>query len=226
MKCGTGIAKLKYKERENWQKYVYLLLFEDGVTKVGVTTQPEKRFKNIENSSGRKIKGYYLSKPCANAHKIESKILNRFSENRVKGEFFKNGNVKEMLDIIKTHPKKEGEKPCENDISELMSLLFGEYKIEKPKIHCKICMCPIDLWNPLKTYKSDKSCWLVEDLLGILHKHEKEFIKVEDLIKEIKKEVEQYEDIPDVGDTVEELLFIAKDIDRITEEEKGKYFVY
>ena len=128
--------------------------------------------------------------------------------------------------ILKTHPKKEGEKPCENGITEIMNLLFEEYKTEKLKIHCKICMCPIDLWNPLKTYKSDKSCWLVEDLLGILHKHEKEFIKVEDLIKEIKREVKQYGDIPDVDDTAEELLFIAKDLDRINEEEKGKFFVY
>lgn len=74
---------------KNYDKSVYLLEFQDGTIKIGVSKEPEKRIKTIINQSGRILKNKYITESISNSFTIESKIKNRYRKNRLNGEYFK-----------------------------------------------------------------------------------------------------------------------------------------
>ena len=86
----TIINKLKkFKPIKNSNGgYVYILLANDNTIKIGITTNPLIRIRQIENASGKQIEDVYISKPCSNYSDIEIDIHNFFNKYRLKGEWF------------------------------------------------------------------------------------------------------------------------------------------
>ena len=83
-------------------------------------------------------------------------------------------------------------------------------------IHCDYCHCPSDMWEPLATYRSDKSCefysdvsdiaWNIEELTGT------NVISFKTLLHKCKSFKKDYPDIPDFSSTVMECYNILVDM--------------
>ena len=82
-------------------KSLYLLEFLDNTIKIGVSQDPNKRIKTIINQSGRILKNKYITPIISNAFKIESKMKNKYKQNRLNGEYFKVSYEKVKKEIIK-----------------------------------------------------------------------------------------------------------------------------
>ncbi len=67
---------------------VYIIENELGLVKIGISSKPERRIKEIANASGLNITKKYFSKPCDNFAKIEKKLHEEFKTVRKKGEWF------------------------------------------------------------------------------------------------------------------------------------------
>ena len=67
---------------------VYVIENELGLVKIGISSKPERRIKEIANASGLKITKKYFSEPCYEFAQIEKKMHHYFSKNRKKGEWF------------------------------------------------------------------------------------------------------------------------------------------
>lgn len=91
--------------------------------------------------------------------------------------------------------------------------------MEKHKIwgrtdyHCEYCGCPIDKWTPMDTYKSDRCCELYSDFFNIiwdLEAIEKPYRYI-DVLKECLKFKDEYPDVPDFQESVNEMVDIGVD---------------
>jgi len=71
---------------EKIRKNVYVIECE-GATKIGISGDPHRRFKQIESASGRKIINRFLSKPLRDAYLFEQRILCKFQEHKLIGEW-------------------------------------------------------------------------------------------------------------------------------------------
>lgn len=71
-------------------KVVYIAMREDGMVKIGITSSPERRKKEICSSSGFRITKFYQSPVCSNASIIEKYLHEKFKHVRENGEWFKN----------------------------------------------------------------------------------------------------------------------------------------
>lgn len=67
---------------------VYVALRQDGLVKIGITSYPERRKKELENGSGFKIEKFFNSDIYSNANKIESLVHKTLSDQRKQGEWF------------------------------------------------------------------------------------------------------------------------------------------
>jgi len=68
--------------------HIYLLEFEDGVIKVGISTKPHQRIHQIHRSSGRVVKRKYV-KASPKARAVESEFIKKYQNCRIKNtEFF------------------------------------------------------------------------------------------------------------------------------------------
>lgn len=70
-------------------KRVYLVGFDDGMTKVGVSKNPEARKCQIEKASGRKSVEFFVTEATEFAFKVESEFMVHFAALRADGEFYK-----------------------------------------------------------------------------------------------------------------------------------------
>lgn len=68
--------------------YVYVILTSDKTVKVGKTINPYKRFKQIENSSGKEIINWNISNLCANYSDIEENLHKKLKPYNLKGEWY------------------------------------------------------------------------------------------------------------------------------------------
>ncbi len=91
-----------------------------------------------------------------------------------------------------------------------------EIQTRRDGLHCDLCRCPIEIWQPYKDYPSDRSCelfYLLEHLIagekgkpftigGFLEKHgeqiEKEFPDLKNLNGVLWQHIEQQIDIGDM----------------------------
>lgn len=76
------------KSQKKNTKSIYIIKFTDGIIKIGVSKDPEKRIRTIERNSGRLTKNKYITEPINNSFQIENKLKNKFKENNIKGEFY------------------------------------------------------------------------------------------------------------------------------------------
>lgn len=70
--------------------YVYIIENQDnGAIKIGVGNNPEKRLKQLQTGSVSELELVYRSNLCSNAFEIESFMHNNFSENHIRGEWYR-----------------------------------------------------------------------------------------------------------------------------------------
>lgn len=79
------------------KKHIYVALELNNTIKIGISKHPSKRFREIENSSGKTIIKTYISPPTINASKIEKLVFSKFGLNRLKGEWFDNITFDEVV---------------------------------------------------------------------------------------------------------------------------------
>jgi len=69
-------------------KFVYLLINENGHSKIGVSKDPVSRAKGLQNGSGYDIHEIYYWAVKDSAFRIESHLHKNFKEDRINGEWF------------------------------------------------------------------------------------------------------------------------------------------
>ena len=79
------------------KKHVYVALELNNTIKIGISKHPYKRFKEIENKSGKTIIRTYISPSSINALKIETLVFKKFGLYRLKGEWFENITFEEVV---------------------------------------------------------------------------------------------------------------------------------
>ena len=68
---------------------VYVIEYENGICKIGKTTDIETRFKTLSKMSSSKVTGkLFFTNSTANYSKIEKEVHNALKEHRSHGEFF------------------------------------------------------------------------------------------------------------------------------------------
>ena len=84
-----NFSVLTEKKESKVLRCVYVILFDDESVKIGVSKDPKKRINTISHSSGKKIVESWFSDLLENAFDVEHKAHKRFSEKRLKGEYFR-----------------------------------------------------------------------------------------------------------------------------------------
>lgn len=92
---------------EEGQKYVYVIGFTDGTTKVGISQNPERRISTIEKQSGRTIREYRISDsfPAKTAFEIECLMKQALAAYSMEGEFF-NVPFKKVIGLLDYYVKE------------------------------------------------------------------------------------------------------------------------
>lgn len=69
--------------------YVYVVQGDDdGPVKIGISDDPKRRFRQIQNSSGRSLVRTWVSHLIAYPRSMEAQLHRKFSEHRLPGEWF------------------------------------------------------------------------------------------------------------------------------------------
>ena len=76
------------KTKQNLIGYVYVIEFEDGSVKIGMSINPEQRIKSISASNQSKLTRKWISNAVSDFQKLEFKAHNHFKKFRLNGEFF------------------------------------------------------------------------------------------------------------------------------------------
>lgn len=84
-----NLSVLTEKKESKVLRCVYAILFDDESVKIGVSKDPKKRINTISHASGKKIVKSWFSDLLENAFDVEHKVHKRFSEKRLKGEYFR-----------------------------------------------------------------------------------------------------------------------------------------
>lgn len=85
-------------------KYVYLIEdIESGKKKIGVSSNPEKRLKQLQAASSNKLDLVFYVK-AESAYRLESDLHKRFTESRLHGEWFGSDlNNLEVMNYAKSY---------------------------------------------------------------------------------------------------------------------------
>lgn len=83
--------------------HVYVIENTLGVVKVGIATNPAKRFKAITASSGLPIVQSHLSPLCLNYLAVEKALLAYFKDFRVQGEWLQGIDYKTVCSALDSH---------------------------------------------------------------------------------------------------------------------------
>ena len=67
---------------------IYVVEKENGVVKIGISQDAEKRVRALSKQGGFKIVNLFYTKPCSNAYEIEREMHTRYKESRIDGEWF------------------------------------------------------------------------------------------------------------------------------------------
>lgn len=81
---------------------VYVIEFQDGVVKLGISKTPNKRIKTIEKQSGRNVQRTYLTPKLARekAQSLEQILKGKFASKNLNGEFYSE-RFKTVVDELK-----------------------------------------------------------------------------------------------------------------------------
>lgn len=109
-------------------KVVYLLKSCDGLVKVGVTSDFEKRLKIIEGQSGRAIDSAYFTRYCSNSFSVETEFKHVYHANKIKGEWYEIDyeQAKESLEDIfnRKHVVEHDTRTNKDGIDKLLDFIF------------------------------------------------------------------------------------------------------
>lgn len=81
---GKNVVGLTIKTNRIDYGYVYVLEFDAGAIKIGMTKKPKNRVNDIESSTGVKIRNVALTIPHRNYRKNEELSHSMFANKRVK----------------------------------------------------------------------------------------------------------------------------------------------
>lgn len=97
----NNLVVLKNKQGRRYKHaYVYIAYSENGLTKIGQSTDPYARLKILQKSSGYKFVKIYVTDLILNYLEIETAMHRYFKEYRREGEWF-DLNYDEAIDLIK-----------------------------------------------------------------------------------------------------------------------------
>jgi predicted GIY-YIG superfamily endonuclease len=118
------ITSNKEEKKMSKKKLVYVAKREDEKVKIGITSDIERRKKELENQSGFKIYEIYLSEVCSNASQIESSLHRLLKTKRVKGEWFENCFAF-AVEFIKNTEKETNFKQDNCNVDEQWDIFLG-----------------------------------------------------------------------------------------------------
>ena len=75
------------KHEVDTYKHVYIILAHDDTIKIGITSNIDRRFKEIKNASGKDIVDFIFTDKLYNAYNIEQFLLAYFDDYRINGEW-------------------------------------------------------------------------------------------------------------------------------------------
>ena len=87
---------------EENKAYVYIMNFNSGNIKIGLTTNPLQRIKQLSNSNsgGFKLIDIVFSPQTLIADSLERYLHNKFEKNRVEGEFFSGVEYEKAVECL------------------------------------------------------------------------------------------------------------------------------
>lgn len=201
--------------------YVYIIKKGHRFIKVGRSVDPDARIRQIETQGGFIAADFFISQLCSNYCKIETDMHKVLARHRKIGKWFEFsfGKAVEILKLQEYQsPMTEKEiKGKTQKQTELMIKMLGIKNGEETSegedcYHCYYCMCPTGLWEPLKTYNSDKGCQLYSDFLDIVWELEKRTAyNLEDILTRCIEFKAKYLDVKDFIEVVKEMIEIGID---------------
>lgn len=105
--------KIKETKKLLGTNYVYVLLNDVGMIKIGITDNPYERFTSIQNASGSLITKYFLSDSISNNYEIEQYLHKHFKKYNTVAEWYKNISFDEVYTYVSDYIDKNG-KPTIN----------------------------------------------------------------------------------------------------------------
>ena len=102
--------KIKDAKKVSKSNYVYVLVNDMKMVKIGITDSPYDRFIAIQNASGCLIKKFYLSEPISNNYEIEQYLHKHFKKNNTVAEWYRNISFDNVVDFVSEYINKNGDK--------------------------------------------------------------------------------------------------------------------
>lgn len=84
--------------------YVYVIQFESGKVKIGISVQPKKRFRTLENSSGTLIEKRYISEINENYKEVEKEAKKEYKSKNILGEYY-DVSFDELVEYVENKSK-------------------------------------------------------------------------------------------------------------------------
>ena len=102
--------KIKDAKKVSKSNYVYVLVNDMDMVKIGITDSPYDRFTTIQNASGSLIKQFYLSDPISNNYEIEQYLHKHFKKYNTVAEWYRNISFNDVVDFVSKYIKENGNK--------------------------------------------------------------------------------------------------------------------
>lgn len=82
------------------------------------------------------------------------------------------------------------------------------------ELHCVFCTCPKDIWEPLDSYQSDRSCEFYNDVTNEANKLDDRYgyVSFHRLYKACMKYQKEYPDIPNFWEAIKEIMDTYEDL--------------
>lgn len=103
-------TKIKDAKKALKSNYVYVLVNDMDMVKIGITDSPYNRFTTIQNASGSFIKQFYLSEPISNNYEIEQYLHRHFKKYNTVAEWYRNIPFDKVVDFVSKYINEKGNK--------------------------------------------------------------------------------------------------------------------
>lgn len=103
-------TKIKDAKKVLKSNYVYVLVNDMDMVKIGITDSPYDRFTTIQNTSGSFIKQFYLSDPISNNYEIEQYLHKHFKKYNTVAEWYRNIPFDNVVDFVSKYINEKGNK--------------------------------------------------------------------------------------------------------------------
>jgi hypothetical protein len=98
-------SELNNRPEKSIHGFIYVATRSDGLVKVGITLDPDKRKRQLENASGLTITKFF-TRWAYNPGGAERYVFEKWAEFRKEGEWFSEGIAQEIEDYLvpRTNP--------------------------------------------------------------------------------------------------------------------------